>query len=50
MIVGVDMSKKKKEHRLCSSTEGCVYKSYFGKKCIAHTRVIWRTCRHSTKE
>lgn len=44
------MSKNNKEQRLCKSEKGCIYKSYFGKKCIAPTRVIWRTCRHSMKE
>lgn len=41
--------RKKQEQRFCISKEDCVYKSYFGKRCIANKRVIWRTCRHKEK-
>ena len=41
--------KKKREQRFCTNKEGCIYKSYFGSKCITPKRVIWRTCRFKTK-
>lgn len=41
--------KRKHEQMLCSNLAPCVYKSYFGDRCIAHKHVIWRTCRFKTK-
>lgn len=41
--------KKKREQRFCINNEGCVYRSYFGSRCIAAKRVVWRTCRFKTK-
>ena len=42
--------KKKREQRLCLNIEPCIYKSYFGQKCVAHKRIIWSTCRFKTKK
>ena len=39
----------KKEIRGCSDKGPCSFKSYFGNRCIAPKRVIWRTCRHKIK-
>ena len=41
--------KKKKENRFCLGEERCIFLSYFGQRCIAPKRVIWRTCRFKTK-
>ena len=45
----IKKKRKKRELRLCSNPEHCVYKSYFGNKCIAHKRIIWSTCRYKQK-
>jgi len=41
--------KKKIEQRFCLNPDCCVYKSYFGNKCCAHSRIVWRTCRFKSK-
>jgi len=41
--------RKKKEQHFCISKEHCSYKNYFGDKCLAPKRVIWRTCRFKSK-
>lgn len=40
---------KKREQRFCVNRDGCIYKSYFGSKCMVAKRVIWRTCRFKSK-
>ena len=42
--------KKKREQRFCCDEKVvCIFKSYFGSRCIAPKRVIWRTCRFKSK-